>query len=130
MSSGVGRTELASVDLLLCMGLFCIFLGRKFAPSRAGLQASDFEPSIAASRPHPDLRLLVFCVRLPCAACSRMLCFSSSRWPLVVSTGTGGSLPGPLGLLFSSGTGVMRFAVFVIQCLRDHTGRTTAARAS
>jgi len=47
-------------------------------------------------RLHPDRRLLVFCVRLPCAACSRMLCFSSSRWPLVVSRGTSGALPGPL----------------------------------
>src|SRR5947199_4558255 len=58
---------------------------------------------------HPDLRLLVFCVRLPCAACSRMLCFSSSRWPLVVSTGTPGALPGPLWLWLSSGTGLMVF---------------------
>jgi hypothetical protein len=58
---------------------------------------------------HPDLRLLVFCVTLPCPACSRMLCFSSSRWPLVVSTGTSGVLPGPLWLLLSSGTGLMGF---------------------
>src|SRR6266849_6708611 len=58
---------------------------------------------------HPDLRLLVFCVTLPCSACSRMFCFSSSRWPLVVSTGTWGVLPGPLWLLLSSGTGLMVF---------------------
>src|ERR1700742_1142403 len=56
---------------------------------------------------YPDLRWLVFCVKLPCAACSRMLCFSSSRWPLVVSSGTDGVLPGPLWLRASSGTGVM-----------------------
>src|ERR1700749_4369099 len=56
---------------------------------------------------YPDLRLLVFWVRLPCAACSRMLCFSSSRWPLVVSSGTVGVLPGPLWLCSSSGTGWM-----------------------
>src|SRR6478672_7192209 len=36
-----------------------------------------------------------------------MLCFSSSRWPLVVSIGTFGALPGPLWLWLSSGTGVM-----------------------
>src|ERR1700753_1522448 len=36
-----------------------------------------------------------------------MLCFSSSRWPLVVSSGTRGVLPGPLWLWFSSGTGLM-----------------------
>src|SRR5690348_2584390 len=33
---------------------------------------------------HPLRRWLVFWVRLPCSACSRMLAFSSSRWPLVV----------------------------------------------
>src|SRR5258705_2047078 len=69
--------------------------------------------------PHPDRRLLVFCVRLPCAACSRMLFFSSSRWPLVVSRGTLGALPGPLWLWLSSGTGLMVFVrVFVMRGLR------------
>src|SRR5207237_10413203 len=100
------------------------------AAKEAGLlrcARNDGESAVQA-QPHPDLRLLVFCVRLPCAPCSRMLCFSSSRWPLVVSTGTLGSLPGPLWLLLSSGTGVMCFDVFVIQYLRDH-GRTIAVRA-
>src|SRR4029079_6914244 len=36
-----------------------------------------------------------------------MLCFSSSRWPLVVSRGTLGALPGPLWLWLRAGTGVM-----------------------
>src|SRR5438132_4215370 len=73
----------------------------------------------ARAPPHPLLRWLVFCVRLPCAACSRMLCFSSSRWPLVVSSGTAGALPGPLWLWFSSGTGLMDLASgFVIMLLR------------
>src|SRR5205823_3341297 len=48
-----GRTGLASADLLLCMGLFCIFLGREFAPSRAGLQASHFEPPSRRAPPSP-----------------------------------------------------------------------------
>src|ERR1700682_3243261 len=61
------------------------------------------------SEHHPDRRLLVFCVKLPCPACSRMFCFSSSRWPLVVSRGSSGVLPGPLWLLLSSGTGLMVF---------------------
>src|SRR5579859_932139 len=61
-------------------------------------------------RAHPDRLLLVFCTRLPCAACSRMLCFSSSRWPLVVSRGTAGVLPGPLWLCSSAGTGLMALA--------------------
>src|SRR5262249_40027571 len=78
---------------------------------------------------YPDRLLLVFCVRLPCAACSRMLCFSSSRWPLVVSMGTRGSLPAPLWLLLSSGT-LMCFAVFGIQFLPCDIRRTIAARAS
>src|SRR2546423_7190829 len=70
--------------------------------------------------PHPDRQLLVFCVKLPCSACSRMLCFSSSRWPLVVSTGTSGALPGPLWLWLSSGTGLMGFVRrFVIVRLRE-----------
>src|SRR6266404_7955970 len=67
---------------------------------------------------HPDRRLLVFCVTLPCSACSRMFCFSSSRWPLVVSTGTWGVLPGPLWLLLSSGTGLMVFFDLLIISLR------------
>src|SRR6266850_5986718 len=67
----------------------------------------DFRPL------HPDRRLLVFCVRLPCAACSRMLFFSSSRWPLVVSRGTSGALPGPLWLWLSSGIGGTVFVIMV-----------------
>src|SRR5262245_34213374 len=82
------------------------------------------------SPPHPDLRLLVFCVRLPWAACSRMLCFSSSRWPLVVSRGTSGALPAPLWLLLSSGTGGTCFDLFVIQTTSVMTRRTIAGRAS
>src|SRR6185369_14180271 len=58
---------------------------------------------------YPWRLLLVFWVRLPCAACSRIFCFSSSRWPLVVSTGTDGALPAPLWLWFSSGTGCTVF---------------------
>src|SRR3954462_9203431 len=47
-----------------------------------------------------------------------MLCFSSSRWPFVVSTGTFGALPGPLWLWLSSGTGLMAFpSGFVIRFL-------------
>ena len=60
---------------------------------------------IERAPPHPDRRLLVFCVMLPCSACSRMLFFSSSRWPLVVSRGTLGALPGPLWLWLSWGMG-------------------------
>src|SRR6476659_9721351 len=48
---------------------------------------------------------------LPCSACSRMLFFSSSRWPLVVSSGTSGALPGPLWLWLSSGTGGTGFVI-------------------
>src|SRR4051812_11669108 len=56
----------------------------------------------------------------PCSACSRMLCFSSSRWPLVVSTGTSGALPGPLWLWLSSGTRLMVFGCrLVIVGLRE-----------
>src|SRR5881409_1313751 len=69
--------------------------------------------SRGAQPPHPDRRLLVFCVRLPCAACSRMLFFSSSRWPLVVSRGTSGALPGPLWLWLSSGIGGTVFVIRV-----------------
>ena len=47
-------------------------------------------------RPHPDRRLLVFCIMLPWSPCSRMLFFSSSRWPLVVSSGTSGRAAGAL----------------------------------
>src|SRR5713226_4899118 len=48
-----------------------------------------------------------------------MLAFSSSRWPLVVSRGTPGALPGPLWLWLSSGTGVMVFVRgFVMRGLR------------
>src|SRR6266702_5492623 len=80
---------------------------------------------------YPDLLLLVFCVRLPCAACSRMLCFSSSRWPLVVSRGTAGALPGPLWLWLSSGTGlIIVVSGFVMQVSIMHTGKTPVARAS
>ena len=67
--------------------------------------------------PHPERRLLVFCVMLPCSACSRMLFFSSSRWPLVVSRGTLGALPGPLWLWLSCGMGG---AVFVITVSTYH----------
>ena len=49
-----------------------------------------------AACPHPLLRLLVFCTRLPWSPCSRMLCFSSSRWPLVVSSGDFGRAAGAL----------------------------------
>src|SRR5260221_9967647 len=77
---------------------------------------------------HPDRRLLVFWVTLPCPACSRILCFSSSRWPLVVSIGTSGVLPGPLWLLLSSGTGVMVFFSLVIISLR-YRWRKDAAHA-
>ena len=52
---------------------------------------------------------VVFWVMLPCSACSRMFCFSSSRWPLVVSSGIYGVLPGPLWLWFSAGTGLTVF---------------------
>src|ERR1700744_6040945 len=72
-----------------------------------------------ANAAYPDRRWLVFCTRLPCAACSRMLCFSSSRWPLVVSSGTDGALPGPLWLCASEGTGCrVLFNGFVIAGLR------------
>src|SRR5882724_11113058 len=59
-----------------------------------------------------------------------MLCFSSSRWPLVVSRGTAGALPGPLWLWLSSGTGVMVLVVgFVmrapLRCSRRRTTRGT-----
>ena len=64
---------------------------------------------------YPDRRLLVFCVTLPCPACSRRFCFSSSRWPLVVSTGIRGVLPGPLWLQLSSGTGLMVFGFVIIR---------------
>src|SRR5438552_17195172 len=67
----------------------------------------------APQPPHPDRRLLVFCVRLPCAACSRMLFFSSSRWPLVVSRGMLGALPGPLWLWLSGGIGGTVFVIMV-----------------
>src|ERR1700748_2950915 len=54
-----------------------------------------------------------------------MLCFSSSRWPLVVSSGTDGVLPGPLWLCASSGTGWMvLFNGFVIAGLRCLWGPT------
>src|SRR5436305_1207759 len=76
--------------------------------------------------PHPLLRLLVFCTRLPCSPCSRVLCFSSSRWPLVVSRGIFGSLPGPLWLLLSSGTGGM---VLVMRGLLWLAGQRGARRA-
>src|SRR6202163_4342625 len=36
-----------------------------------------------------------------------MLCISSSRWPLVVSSGPHGALPGPLWLWLSSGAAFM-----------------------
>src|SRR3954451_18533171 len=50
-----------------------------------------------------------------------MLCFSSSRWPLVVSRGTAGALPGPLWLWLSSGTGVMVLLWgFVMRRLRTY----------
>src|SRR5262245_44868919 len=42
-----------------------------------------------------------------------MLFFSSSRWPLVVSRGTLGALPGPLWLWLSSGMGGMFFVIMV-----------------
>ena len=69
--------------------------------------------AMTAPPPHPDRRLLVFCVRLPCPACSRILFFSSSRWPLVVSRGTLGALPGPLWLWLSAGIGGTVFVVMV-----------------
>src|SRR5947209_589194 len=75
------------------------------------------------SSPHPLLRLLVFCTRLPCSPCSRMLCFSSSRWLLVVSSGILGSLPGPLWLLLSSGTGGMVLVMRGLLWLADNAGR-------
>src|SRR5436853_5868902 len=79
---------------------------------------------VTPAPPHPLLRWLVFWVRLPWAACSRMLCFSSSRWPLVVSSGTFGALPGPLWLWLSSGTGVMvLLSGFVMRRLRWWHGR-------
>src|SRR6201747_983266 len=53
-----------------------------------------------------------------------MLCFSSSRWPLVVSRAILGSLPGPLWLLLSSGTGWM---VLVMRGLLLLGGITRAA---
>src|SRR5690349_17641600 len=82
-------------------------------------------------RNHPDRLLLVFCTRLPCAACSRMFCFSSSRCPLVVSRGTAGVLPGPLWLRSSSGTGLMiLFDGFVIVRLRWSRGPTRDVRGS
>src|SRR5262249_26691326 len=80
---------------------------------------------------HPDLRLLVFCVRLPCAACSRMLCFSSSRWPLVVSRGTAGALPGPLSLRAPAGTDLMVLVDgFVIFRLRHSPKPTLHVRGA
>src|SRR5260370_29981648 len=76
----------------------------------------------------PDLVLLVFCTKLPCAACSRMFCFSSSRWPLVVSRGTAGALPGPLWLWLSSGTGWMVLVGgFVMDISVTHDGKTPVA---
>ena len=69
----------------------------------------SIEPGMTALN-QPDRLLLVFCTILPWSPCSRMLCFSSSRWPLVVSIGTFGALPGPLWLWLSSGTGVMFFS--------------------
>ncbi|GCC48645.1 hypothetical protein chiPu_0032636 [Chiloscyllium punctatum] len=57
-----------------------------------------------------------------------MLCFSSSRWPLVVSRGTLGALPGPLWLLLSSGTGWMVF-VFGFVIIVSVTQRDNAAPA-
>jgi hypothetical protein len=82
----------------------------------------------------PDRRWLVFWERLPCAACSRILCFSSSRWPRVVSSGTAGALPGPLWLWLSSGTGgmvlssglVMRTSLALV-CLAVFATNRTAA---
>src|SRR3569832_709773 len=66
----------------------------------------------------PDRRWLVFWERLPCAACSRILCFSSSRWPRVVSTGTG-------GMVLSSGL-VMRTSLALV-CLAVFATNRTAA---
>jgi hypothetical protein len=75
--------------------------------------------------PHPDRRLLVFCVMLPWSPCSRMLFFSSSRWPLVVSTGTLGALPGPLWLRLSSGMGGVDFAIMISVSSRWETTSAT-----
>jgi hypothetical protein len=52
------------------------------------------------------------------------LFFSSSRWPLVVSRGTLGALPGPLWLWLSSGMGGVDFVIMVsgIQRTRGNTG--------
>ena len=51
-----------------------------------------------------------------------MLFFSSSRWPLVVSTGTFGVLPGPLWLLVVLGNGrngfFKRFGHQILHCIR------------
>src|SRR6201747_2665006 len=72
---------------------------------------------------HPLRRLLVFCTRLPWSPCSRMLCFSSSRWPLVVSSAILGSLPGPLWDLLSSGTGWMVLVMRGLLSAGDNAGR-------
>src|SRR5262245_49114502 len=74
---------------------------------------------------HPERRLLVFCFMLPWSPCSRMLFFSSSRWPLVVSRGTPGLLPGPLWLWLSSGMGgvVLVMMVSVMKPNRQRTPR-------
>src|SRR6185436_13570113 len=89
-------------------------------PEGAAKAGCPQAPAIFAPRdcndgptPHPDRRLLVFCVMLPWSPCSRMLFFSSSRWPLVVSRGTPGALPGPLWLWLSSGMGGAVFVIMV-----------------
>jgi len=71
-----------------------------------GMTACDYAH---APQPHPDLRLLVFCTIFPCSPCSRMLCFSSSRWPLVVSRGTPGGAAGALMALVVLGYGLDGF---------------------
>src|SRR5215472_344045 len=81
--------------------------------------------------PYPDRLWLVFCTRLPWAACSWMLCFSSSRWPLVVSRGTAGALPGPLSLRAPAGTDLMVLVDgFVIVRLRHSPKPTQHARGA
>src|SRR6476660_3119585 len=93
------------------------------------LPHSDQEFSVDDSS--PLLLLVVFCIRLPCSPRSRMLCFSSSRWPLCGVDGNARRAAGALVAPVVVGNGVdgfcLRFCHWVLRQLRR---RNVACRAT
>src|SRR5258705_1815824 len=66
--------------------------------------SANAEGPVAHASPRPSVAGVLGHIAVPGLLAD--IVFLSSRWPLVVSTGTSGVLPGPLWLLLSSGTGV------------------------